>query len=74
MYGVVDRTAYKEMVFCETFHSEETGWRECTSCGKVSKRIACPPSASYDTSLVGLSLTRKLCSVFIVDALLPVLP
>ncbi|KAL1549054.1 B3 domain-containing transcription repressor VAL2-like isoform X2 [Salvia divinorum] len=28
------RTAYSDLVFCETFHSEETGWRECTSCGK----------------------------------------
>lgn len=34
------------------FHSEETGWRECTSCGKVSRQIVCP-SVSYDTCLVG---------------------
>lgn len=34
-----DRTAYKQLVFCEVFHSEETGWRECTTCGKVSPRF-----------------------------------
>ncbi|KAL8517046.1 hypothetical protein ACS0TY_015324 [Phlomoides rotata] len=36
-------TAYKELVFCEMFHSEETGWRECTSCGK---RLHCGCIAS----------------------------
>ncbi|KAK4481263.1 hypothetical protein RD792_012147 [Penstemon davidsonii] len=36
-------TAYKELVFCEMFHSEETGWRECTSCGK---RVHCGCIAS----------------------------
>ncbi|XP_042045803.1 B3 domain-containing transcription repressor VAL2-like isoform X2 [Salvia splendens] len=36
-------TAYKDLVFCETFHLEETGWRECTSCGK---RLHCGCIAS----------------------------
>ncbi|KAL7136063.1 hypothetical protein ABFS83_10G004000 [Erythranthe nasuta] len=42
-------SAYKQYVFCETFHSEETGWRECTSCGK---RLHCGCIAS--TSLLEL--------------------
>lgn len=29
------RSAYENSVFCETFHSEESGWRECRICGKV---------------------------------------
>lgn len=37
---VYGRTAYKNLAFCEMFHSEETGWRECTSCGKVNLLIA----------------------------------
>ncbi|XP_051130531.1 B3 domain-containing transcription repressor VAL2 isoform X2 [Andrographis paniculata] len=37
------RTAYKNLVFCEMFHGEETGWRECTSCGK---RLHCGCIAS----------------------------
>ncbi|KAK6118197.1 hypothetical protein DH2020_047983 [Rehmannia glutinosa] len=36
-------TAYQQLTFCEMFHSEETGWRECTSCGK---RLHCGCIAS----------------------------
>ncbi|KAL2500310.1 B3 domain-containing transcription repressor VAL2 [Forsythia ovata] len=36
-------TAYEQLVFCEMFHSKETGWRECTSCGK---RLHCGCIAS----------------------------
>ncbi|PIN21376.1 hypothetical protein CDL12_05921 [Handroanthus impetiginosus] len=36
-------TAYEQLIFCETFHSEETGWRECTSC---KKRLHCGCIAS----------------------------
>ncbi|KAL0450909.1 UNVERIFIED_CONTAM: B3 domain-containing transcription repressor VAL2 [Sesamum latifolium] len=36
-------TAYKQLVFCEMFHSDETGWRECASCGK---RLHCGCIAS----------------------------
>ncbi|XAR58833.1 hypothetical protein NMG60_11014387 [Bertholletia excelsa] len=31
-------TAYENLVYCETFHLEESGWRECRICGK---RIHC---------------------------------
>lgn len=36
-------TAYEQLTFCDTFHSEDTGWRECTSCGK---RLHCGCLAS----------------------------
>lgn len=26
---------YEELIFCETFHREETGWRECNLCNKL---------------------------------------
>ncbi|XAR68715.1 hypothetical protein NMG60_11000064 [Bertholletia excelsa] len=35
--------AYEQLVFCDTFHSKDTGWRECTSCGK---RLHCGCIAS----------------------------
>ncbi|KAL6978993.1 hypothetical protein U1Q18_020658 [Sarracenia purpurea var. burkii] len=31
-------TAYENSVYCETFHLEESGWRECELCGK---RVHC---------------------------------
>lgn len=31
------RSAYENSTFCETFHREESGWRECKFCGKVTK-------------------------------------
>ncbi|KAL5991309.1 B3 domain-containing protein [Asimina triloba] len=27
-------SAYEQSVYCDTFHSKESGWRECKSCGK----------------------------------------
>lgn len=36
-------TAYEQLAFCDLFHSEDTGWRECTSCGK---RLHCGCIAS----------------------------
>ncbi|KAI0526977.1 hypothetical protein KFK09_002573 [Dendrobium nobile] len=27
--------AYEKLVFCETFHQKESGWRECAFCGKI---------------------------------------
>ncbi|XP_057475521.1 B3 domain-containing transcription repressor VAL2-like isoform X2 [Actinidia eriantha] len=29
-------SAYEQLVFCDTFHSKDTGWRECSTCGKTS--------------------------------------
>ncbi|OIT02885.1 b3 domain-containing transcription repressor val1 [Nicotiana attenuata] len=28
-------SAFENLVFCETFHSEESGWRECKTCRKL---------------------------------------
>ncbi|KAJ6746879.1 B3 DOMAIN-CONTAINING TRANSCRIPTION REPRESSOR VAL1 [Salix koriyanagi] len=36
-------SAYEQSVFCEVFHSKDSGWRECTSC---SKRLHCGCIAS----------------------------
>ncbi|KAA8550445.1 hypothetical protein F0562_002129 [Nyssa sinensis] len=36
-------SAYENLVYCETFHREESGWRECKLCGK---RIHCGCIAS----------------------------
>ncbi|KAK6145207.1 hypothetical protein DH2020_022027 [Rehmannia glutinosa] len=30
-----NRLAYENSVFCESFHSEESGWRACRICGKM---------------------------------------
>ncbi|KAE8663190.1 B3 domain-containing transcription repressor VAL2 [Hibiscus syriacus] len=36
-------SAYEQSVFCDIFHSKDSGWRECTSCGK---RLHCGCIAS----------------------------
>ncbi|KAG6769645.1 hypothetical protein POTOM_025301 [Populus tomentosa] len=36
-------SAYEQSIFCEVFHSKDSGWRECTSC---SKRLHCGCIAS----------------------------
>ncbi|OVA16677.1 B3 DNA binding domain [Macleaya cordata] len=35
--------AYEQLFFCDTFHLKESGWRECSSCGK---RLHCGCIAS----------------------------
>ncbi|XP_058209507.1 B3 domain-containing transcription repressor VAL2 isoform X2 [Rhododendron vialii] len=37
------RPVYEQLVFCDTFHTKDTGWRECSSCGK---RLHCGCIAS----------------------------
>ncbi|KAL2899395.1 B3 domain-containing transcription repressor VAL1 [Bienertia sinuspersici] len=36
-------SAYEKLVYCDTFHAEESGWRECSLC---NKRLHCGCSAS----------------------------
>ncbi|XVF84167.1 hypothetical protein PTKIN_Ptkin17bG0003800 [Pterospermum kingtungense] len=36
-------SAYEQSIFCEVFHSKDSGWRECNSCGK---RLHCGCIAS----------------------------
>nr|CAB3458985.1 unnamed protein product [Digitaria exilis] len=31
----VHRLAYEQLVFCDIFHQKESGWRDCSFCGKV---------------------------------------
>ncbi|XP_052175016.1 B3 domain-containing transcription repressor VAL2 isoform X2 [Diospyros lotus] len=38
-------SAYEQLVYCDTFHSKDTGWRDCTSCGK-SLHCGCIASSS----------------------------
>lgn len=32
-----DRSAYEQSIFCQVFHAEESGWRQCNSCDKVNE-------------------------------------
>ncbi|XVF65943.1 hypothetical protein PTKIN_Ptkin09bG0291600 [Pterospermum kingtungense] len=36
-------SAYEQSIFCDVFHSKDSGWRECTTCGK---RLHCGCIAS----------------------------
>ncbi|KAJ8647774.1 hypothetical protein MRB53_000797 [Persea americana] len=36
-------SAYEKLIFCDMFHLNESGWRECNSCGK---RLHCGCIAS----------------------------
>lgn len=33
----VHRLAYEQLVFCDIFHQKESGWRDCSFCGKVRR-------------------------------------
>lgn len=33
------RSAYEQSIFCQVFHAEESGWRECSSCDKVKLKL-----------------------------------
>ncbi|CAH9089031.1 unnamed protein product [Cuscuta epithymum] len=39
-------TAYEQLVFCDMFHLNATGWRECSSCGK-HLHCGCIASSSW---------------------------
>ena len=73
------RSAYEQSIFCDVFHSKDSGWRECTSCGKV-----CDPKylvsclvfvyiliSSRPSTLVHNLNAFGVGSVSIVDVLLP---
>ncbi|XP_027175134.1 B3 domain-containing transcription repressor VAL2-like isoform X2 [Coffea eugenioides] len=38
--------AYEQLVFCDKFHSNDSGWRECTTCGK-RLHCGCVASSSW---------------------------
>ncbi|KAL6574481.1 hypothetical protein OROMI_011766 [Orobanche minor] len=63
-------TAYRQLTFCEMFHLQEAGWRECTSCGK---RLHCGCIAS--SSLLDLLDTGGInCKGCTYSSKLPSIP
>eukprot|EP00268_Persea_americana_P065453 TRINITY_DN8740_c0_g2_i3.p1 TRINITY_DN8740_c0_g2~~TRINITY_DN8740_c0_g2_i3.p1 ORF type:complete len:898 (+),score=200.14 TRINITY_DN8740_c0_g2_i3:465-3158(+) len=32
-------SAYEKLIFCDMFHLNESGWRECNSCGKIPSDV-----------------------------------
>lgn len=64
LYCVVSgapRLAYEQFVFCDIFHQKESGWRDCSFCGKVRWRPK-PTNSAMRSSAVECSLSpRWLC-------------
>ncbi|KAG6736797.1 hypothetical protein POTOM_060309 [Populus tomentosa] len=54
-------SAYEQSVFCEVFHSKDSGWRECTSCGK-RLHCGCIASKSLLELLDGGGVNCTSCS------------
>ncbi|XP_011002600.1 PREDICTED: B3 domain-containing transcription repressor VAL2-like [Populus euphratica] len=52
---------YEQSVFCEVFHSKDSGWRECTSCGK-RLHCGCIASKSLLELLDGGGVNCTSCS------------
>ncbi|GJN10670.1 hypothetical protein PR202_ga28785 [Eleusine coracana subsp. coracana] len=67
---IMFRLAYEQLVFCDIFHQKESGWRDCSFCGKVRcSSIVC----KFLRKLYCNSAQMMFCyfSVSIADALLP---
>ncbi|KAL6508096.1 hypothetical protein OROGR_024291 [Orobanche gracilis] len=56
-------TAYQQLTFCEMFHLQETGWRECTSCGKPL-HCGCIASSSLLDLLDTGGINCKGCTTY----------
>ncbi|KAL4557776.1 hypothetical protein LXL04_035965 [Taraxacum kok-saghyz] len=54
-------TAYEQLAFCELFHLADTGWRECTSCGK-RLHCGCIASSSFIELLESGGVSCTICS------------
>ncbi|KAJ6765402.1 B3 DOMAIN-CONTAINING PROTEIN [Salix purpurea] len=54
-------SAYEQSVFCEVFHSKDSGWRECTSCGR-RLHCGCIASKSMLELLDGGGVNCTSCS------------
>ncbi|KAF9684858.1 hypothetical protein SADUNF_Sadunf04G0162200 [Salix dunnii] len=54
-------SAYEQSVFCDVFHSEDSGWRECTSCGR-RLHCGCIASKSMLELLDGGGVNCTSCS------------
>ncbi|KAI7743267.1 hypothetical protein M8C21_017939 [Ambrosia artemisiifolia] len=53
--------AYEQQKFCELFHLDDTGWRECTSCGK-RLHCGCIASSAFVVLLDNGGVTCVSCS------------
>lgn len=54
-------TAYEQLAFCELFHLEDTGWRDCTSCGK-RLHCGCIASSAFIELLENGGVSCASCS------------
>ena len=43
----VSSGSFEQGSFCETFHSDVAGWRNCEACGKVCVRVHAVSLASF---------------------------
>jgi hypothetical protein len=68
------RLAYEQLVFCDIFHQKESGWRDCSFCGKV--RLVPQCCEVYSTKLRGDYDSNGLWyfSIFIADVWLRSIP
>jgi hypothetical protein len=82
-FGLVDfypitssllRLAYEQLVFCDIFHQKESGWRDCSFCGKV--RLVTNVVNYMPTKLLHNNNSNDLCnfSISIADVLLQSIP
>nr|XP_043636022.1 B3 domain-containing protein Os07g0679700 isoform X2 [Erigeron canadensis] len=54
-------TAYERLAFCELFHLEDTGWRECTLCNK-RLHCGCIASSAFIELLENGGVKCVICS------------
>ncbi|KAI3677764.1 hypothetical protein L6452_37033 [Arctium lappa] len=54
-------TAYEQLAFCELFHLVDTGWRDCTSCGK-QLHCGCIASSAFIELLEDGGVSCVSCS------------
>ncbi|KAF5782464.1 putative transcription factor & chromatin remodeling CW-Zn-B3/VAL family [Helianthus annuus] len=54
-------SAYEQQDFCKVFHADDTGWRECTSCGK-RLHCGCIASSAFLVLLDNGGVTCISCS------------
>ncbi|KAB2621813.1 B3 domain-containing transcription repressor VAL2-like [Pyrus ussuriensis x Pyrus communis] len=65
---VEERSVYEQSIYCDVYHSEESGWRECGVCGKISSdekpdglgtsKISEPQSNITDNQLDGRDVEK----------------
>ncbi|XP_051142550.1 B3 domain-containing transcription repressor VAL1-like [Andrographis paniculata] len=55
-------SAYENFVFCETFHSEESGWRECKLCRKLIHCGCIASKSLYEFMDFGGIMCQSCCS------------